>query len=330
MGGEYAVYSDLNGCFLLEPQLLSDRFFKHLRVARGCGLRRVHNQVVGKGERAMSRIGCTALVLTCCLSMGRVALAQSGALVELYGEGVHRYFAGDYFGAQEILTRAIDGGLQDPRAFYFRGLASEVVGGGGAIDFETGARLEVEGKISSDVGAALTRIQGALRAQIETARRDARVFASAQQAPAPMAPSRAMEPITPMEQAPMELAPDTAPLPPTPPLPSETDSDDPFSSDNGLQAGETTVDQEQPSAPEIDSKTDPFGDDTIPAPDAAPAQPAVDPFGGTPAPTEATDPFGAAPADGADPFGAPSGDAPAGGDPFGAPPAGDGGNPFDL
>jgi hypothetical protein len=55
-----------------------------------------------------------ALSLSLCL-VGSQLHAQK-ALTELYGEGVHRYFAGDSFQAEQMLTRVIESGVEDPSA----------------------------------------------------------------------------------------------------------------------------------------------------------------------------------------------------------------------
>ncbi len=244
----------------------------------------------------MTRVFCFAVCLGLLSSTGWAQLG--GNLDELYGEGVHRYFANDLSGADQILSQVVDGGSQDPRAHYFRGLARERQGYGGEMDFESGARLEQEGKRSVDVGVALSRIQGSIRTKIETARRDARVQAAQQKL---------------MLQQSQELmnsaAGSAAPAAPTnsSPLP-----------ENSVRANESSLvppprtapePATQPAAPTADTDN-PFGDDpaVVPA-DAAPDAPAAD-----------------------DPFGAPSTDAPAAADPFGAPsadePAADFADPF--
>ena len=49
-------------------------------------------------------------------------VAQDAVLGQIYGNGVHAYFAQDYVKAHQFFTSAIDGHTQDPRCFYFRGL----------------------------------------------------------------------------------------------------------------------------------------------------------------------------------------------------------------
>lgn len=268
----------------------------------------------------MPRIICFAL---CLGLLPSPSFAQFGGLDELYGEGVHRYFSGDLIGADEILTQVVDGGAQDPRAYYFRGLAREQLGYDSEADFEQGARLEAEGKRVVDVGNALSRIQGSLRTQIEISRRDARIQVRQQQlmlqrsrqpsgdaagsrspAPVPSSPlpsdafpandtglAPQVPPATPVPAAPV------APAAPADPATEPADTSDPFTDD---------------AAPAVDA-ADPFG---APATPEAPAADAADPFGAPATPeapaADAADPFGApatpeAPAtDAADPFGAPA------------------------
>jgi hypothetical protein len=239
----------------------------------------------------MPRIFQLSLLLSLVCS---TTLAQHDALVELYGEGVHRYFNNNFTGADEILTRAIDSGSEDPRVHYYRGLARERAGYGGELDFETAARLEAEGKRVVDVSAALARVQGLLRTKIEKARREARIVVKQQQLMMEQARRLSQPPVAPP-------APDTAGATP---FPTESVP----ANDAGLEPAPAP-----PAQPEITETTNPFADDVPPAmPDAT-----------APAGTEPSDPFSpAAPAgDTPDPFGQP----PAGG---AAPAAGD--NPFGL
>ncbi len=234
----------------------------------------------------------TPLALLLCL-IGSSARAQHDSMVELYGEGVHRYFCNDLTGADQLLSQVVDSGSQDPRAHYFRGLARERLGYGGEMDFESGARLEAEGKRVVDVGSALARIQGGIRTKIEKARLDARIQVKQQQLMMEQARQD-------MEQA---AAPPAGIAPPNArgasPMPTESIP----ANDTGL------IPAVSATQPEISDTADPFMDDAAPAtPDAtAPATDAVDPFGAPAA--DAASPFGDAPA---------AGDVPATGDnPFG-------------
>src|SRR6185312_5753290 len=70
--------------------------------------------------------------------------ADSAALDQLYGDGVHNFFSGDFVGAHQALTSAALSGSKDPRVYYYRGLACLRLGRepDAVIDFNRGARLE--------------------------------------------------------------------------------------------------------------------------------------------------------------------------------------------
>jgi tetratricopeptide (TPR) repeat protein len=108
------------------------------------------------------------------------ASAQQAVLGQEYGSGVHSFFAGDYAKAHEQLTAAIAGGSQDPRAFYFRGLAYLNLGrpAEATADFRKGAELESKDVNKFfDVGKSLERVQGAGRLELENYRVAARMTA---------------------------------------------------------------------------------------------------------------------------------------------------------
>lgn len=203
------------------------------------------------------------------LSGGSSVWAQLVGSGELYGEGVHRYFARDYQGADELLSRAIESGSQDPRAYYFRGLSREMFGGGGETDFDEGARLEASGRSGPMIGYSLARVQGMSRTKLEKARRNARVLAAQQ---------RAL-----MQQA--------APAEVNPVPPAKPGESDPFSDGEGLRSDDAQPVPETPDVtPKTDANSDPFGDEPMNS-DPAPAN--DDPFGAAPAadPAGAEDPF---------------------------------------
>lgn len=237
-------------------------------------------------------------------SVSRVALAQSGVLAELYGSGVHAYYSHDYAKAYELLSRAIEGGINDPRAYYFRGLTSIATGRPDEAegDFHEGARIEALGTFGPAVGRALTRVQGTQRMQIERIRQQARLEYQAEaaaQAQRRYSETQAAEAQVLRGQPRPRTAPAVPGRRPAPVAPAPANVPSPFD-DGAMAGGQPKV--ESPDALQ-DTQVDPFADDDA-APPAAAGQPA------------ATEP--AAPAD---PFGAPAGD-----DPFGAPPAGD--DPF--
>jgi hypothetical protein len=262
-----------------------------------------------------------ALSLSLCF-VGSHLYAQK-ALTQLYGEGVHRYYAGDSFQAEQMLSRVIESGVEDPLLYYFRGLAREYQGGGGDFDFEEGARLEAAGKRSlglrDGVGQALARIQGHTRVKIEKARRDARVAAD-QQALLMRSAAEAAG-----EVAPPAVTPDRVPVVPP------TDPTDPFADPSAEDVPAPAVPAEQVVEPDVDAESDPFADDpAVPATGDTPAveSPAdsADPFGTDTATPPAADPFGSESATppAADPFGTDAATPPAD-DPFGTDgvPAGD-------
>ena len=114
------------------------------------------------------------------LLTGAQAMAQEEVLQELYGSGVHAYFAQDYAQAHEYLTEAIGGGTKDPRSYYFRGLAYIKLGRAeeAKMDFEKGAKLE-SGNVNRlySVSKSLERIQGKSRLGLERHRATARLAA---------------------------------------------------------------------------------------------------------------------------------------------------------
>lgn len=238
------------------------------------------------------------------------AVAQDSVLSELYGEGVHAYYAHDLIRAYDLLTRAIDGGLNDPRAYYFRGLAAMDSGRSyeAEEDFRAGASLEARGMGGGSVGRALTRVQGSARMMIEKARTEGRLTAQSEMAAdaqrrySGQQAAEAEVLRTPPAPRPRPAMPGVQPLP-VPPAGAPS----PF--DNDSAAGQPKV---QANDALEDAMNNPFADDAAPAPAAgtAPAANPADPFG-SPAPA-ANDPFATPPAGGApanDPFG---------GDPFGS------------
>jgi len=121
-------------------------------------------------------LALAAGVALCCAPMG--AQDQDVVLGQMYGQGVHAFFAGDYLEAHRLFTAAIEAGSKDPRVFYYRGLClinlqrPEQA----PADFQRGAELESseEGRIYN-VGRALERVQGHTRLELEKYRVKARM-----------------------------------------------------------------------------------------------------------------------------------------------------------
>lgn len=122
-------------------------------------------------------IGMTAV---CGALFTTAAMAREDAILAVaYGNGVHAYYAGDYQRSYDELSTGIDGGTQDPRAFYFRGLAALRLGrlDEADADFALGATAEAAGRGGWAVGRSLERIQGEPRLQLEKHRVRARMAA---------------------------------------------------------------------------------------------------------------------------------------------------------
>jgi hypothetical protein len=106
--------------------------------------------------------------------------AEEAVLQRLYGRGVHAYFSGADVQAHKNLTAAIQGGSQDPRCYYFRGLVDLRLGreADAELDFQKGADLESRDVLNVyDVPRSLERIQGNVRLKIEQYRVQARLAA---------------------------------------------------------------------------------------------------------------------------------------------------------
>jgi hypothetical protein len=115
-------------------------------------------------------------MVLCGASLG----AQEAILGQMYGNGVHAYFAGDYVKAHQCMTSAIEGHTQDARCHYFRGLACLKLGRpqDADLDFQQGAKLEcADLNRTYNVAKSLERVQGADRAAIEQYRVEARMLA---------------------------------------------------------------------------------------------------------------------------------------------------------
>ncbi|MCA9121873.1 MAG: tetratricopeptide repeat protein [Planctomycetaceae bacterium] len=240
------------------------------------------------------------------------SFAQDSVLAELYGHGVHAYFAGNYQDAHTYLTTAIDQGTRDPRTFYFRGLAYTALGrpDEAKTDFQKGAELETTGADRVyPVSTSLQRVQGTSRIEIERQRQLARLAARTRTVRASQARYEQLQnaegqvlrnPSRPQPASAKELvgtppAQDTSdpfggdaqPVEPEP-APAETATTEPADNGTDLFGDSNSTDAMPADAGDAfgtDASTDPFADDAAPATEgAAPADaPASDPF---------ADPFG--------------------------------------
>jgi hypothetical protein len=257
-------------------------------------------------------VGIMSLALLGCV--GGWARAEDQGAADIYGRGVHAYNSGDLFKATELLTQLINKQTVDPRVYYFRGLAQSGLGSIDAAraDFAKGAELEVNGKQKYDVAAALQRVQGQQRMEIERQRAAARRAAAAKKKKRDQAryeQLRRREDLVLYD--PNRPAVDRSEL--SIPNPVASHPSDPFSSEMVLTGGKAV----QVAAPEtMETEADPFaagGEDKPRDPFAAdpgkPAEPedpfssedkkkeqAENPFGEQmPADEKAEDPFGESP-----------------------------------
>ena len=240
------------------------------------------------------------------------ANAQDSVLAELYGFGVHSYFAGQYEDAHEYLTTAVEQGTRDPRVYYFRGLTYTRLGrpDEAKADYMKGADLESSGADRVyPIGRSLQRVQGRSRIEVERHRQKARLVARTRNMKANAARYEQLQ------NAEGQVLRDANRPPPAAAQdlvgqPADDAANDPFADD----APEETP-QPAPQRPAPDAGGDLFGD--APAEPAAPTTPEPapaagedDPFGDAPAPAE-DDPFGDPGDSSDDAMDDPFGDAPA-------------------
>lgn len=237
------------------------------------------------------------------------ASAQTAILAEMYGRGVHAYNSGLNDEANQYLTMAIDNGIQDPRAYYFRGMSAYSAGNTqeAEADWQLGADMEASGRSNLAIGRSLARFQGAGRIKLEEIRQRARLSALS------AAMKRSQQRYGELGVADPNAVAPAAPAAGITPPPVPPDTENPFADD--LAEGQPNVASEDALE---GAMTDPFADEVNPSAPAAPA--GTDPFGGDAG--AGADPFGGA-AGGADPFGGAAGGAdPFGGDAGGADPFG--------
>ena len=191
-----------------------------------------------------------------------VAVAQAQVpsqrvLEELFGEGTHAYYAGQLRRAYQMLSQAIAGGLQDPRAYYMRGVVLERLGRPeqAAKDFYRGAELEV--RLEADgvaINRFLMRVQGRVRVKLERIRRQVRTqvlrrILAERRARYQALQKRQTEVAIPEDQGPDPLADQSDQLPPA-------STTGPAAPQQPKQGGSTSQQPAQPSqAPATPAKT---------------------------------------------------------------------------
>ena len=115
----------------------------------------------------------TLAVVSLMLATSPSARGQNAVLAEMYGLGVHAFFACNPIEARKYLSMAIDNGIQDPRAFYFRGIVAYNSGSTyeAEADWQRGAEMEASGRTNAAIGRSLARFQGPGRLKLEGIRR---------------------------------------------------------------------------------------------------------------------------------------------------------------
>lgn len=179
------------------------------------------------------------------LLLSAVAESAGPEARKLFGQGVHSLYQGRLFEAIENFDIASIDLPQDPRIYYFRGVAKMRIGqtGDAIFDFQRGAQFEaLLGR--RDIGRSLQRIQGYERIQIERYRLAARKLAIAGE----LLPPDAIV----IRQAPSQLSPANrvvvAEIPAEEELP--VDANDPFSaSSDGLLGRGSTAQPADVAAP---------------------------------------------------------------------------------
>ncbi|MDB4539812.1 hypothetical protein N9231_05270 [Saprospiraceae bacterium] len=115
-------------------------------------------------------------LMICLLILVPVGISYGQNFDSMYGAGIHKFFSGCNAEAIQLFDAAIAAKPNDPRPYYYRGLAKMNYGDQFAAqaDYRLGAQMEALGKRrSSLVSRSLERIQGNNRLCIEQARQNA-------------------------------------------------------------------------------------------------------------------------------------------------------------
>jgi len=135
-------------------------------------------------SRKMLLVHCGLIVTALAIATGSLAAAEFVgeeplAVRNAIGDGIHAFHAGDFDRAYDELTNAIEAGTDDPRSYYFRGLAALRLGRASEAeaDFTTGADRELATGSVRRVSLSLERVQGADRLTLERFRARARLGA---------------------------------------------------------------------------------------------------------------------------------------------------------
>lgn len=125
----------------------------------------------------MGKPVCLLACIVIATSLPARLQADDPALDAAYGRGVHAYYAGNFQQSHDTLSRVIAMETQDPRVYYFRGLAALQLGrrDEAIADFSDGADLEAQGWSVRTVSRSMERVQGPDRLLLERSRTRARL-----------------------------------------------------------------------------------------------------------------------------------------------------------
>lgn len=154
------------------------------------------------------------------ISLPSEVSAQPGQ--RLYSLGLSAYFDGDFARAETMFSGAIKANKKDPRGYFYRGLARTRLdkADDAKADFKKGAQIEANIGDRSLVSAALRRIQGPVRKQIEMIRLTTRPPRKQYGPPVPVAGASPKPATTPAPAA--NPVPATNPAPKPAPMPETT------------------------------------------------------------------------------------------------------------
>jgi hypothetical protein len=208
------------------------------------------------------------------------AAREDVILAAAYGTGVHAYSSGDYQRSYDELSSAIEGGSQDPRAFYFRGLAALKLGrlDEAEADFISGANAETAGRGNWPVARSLERIQGEPRLLLEKYRVRARMAALQHRREAIVRHYSQAETINPDVQR--TRRPERLPGMPTPvqeSIPAPAVTEPAVTPEPPMAEEDDEAPTDKPATPPKPMADDPFGDEGSGG--AAKPKPSDDPFG---------------------------------------------------
>ena len=217
--------------------------------------------------------------------------AQDRTVARWYGEGVHAFYDGDNASAERWLRKVVERTPDDPRPYYFLGLAllGQQQDEAGREAIAQGAAIEAtRAAMAFDMSKALLRVQGRGRLLIEQAREKARrdrAAAAAARARVRYEQRKAAEQLT---LYPPQLIPGADKVSVS--LPANADnSNDPFLSGKLFAKGKPAANQ--PTTPKVARPTTPASSTPVTTQPAATAKKKSPP-------AKTADPFGSG-----DPFG---------------------------